>query len=106
MRPDRAGGPELLDRLSQALRQDEIHVKLGARIRDLAKEALILLRPPAPSPLSAGRETRSVPASARGRSEAQAALMKLVRDVEAAIEQAGDELELSGSVQVSWRKKP
>ncbi len=106
LRPDRAGGPELLDRLSQALRQDEIHVKLGARIRDLAKEALILLRPPAPSPLSAGRETRSVPASARGRSEAQAALTKLVRDVEAAIDQAGDDLELSGSVQVSWRKKP
>jgi hypothetical protein len=34
------------------------------------------------------------------------AAAKLLKEVEAAIEQAGDDPELSASVQVSWRKKP
>ena len=105
-RDDLAGGAELLERLSQALRQDELHVKLGDRVRELAKAALNLLQPRLPPVPKAGRETRTVLASGRGEAEVKAAAAKLLRDVEAALEQAGDDPELSASVQVSWRKKP
>lgn len=105
-RDDIAGGAELLERLSQALRQDELHVKLGARIRELAKEALSLLQPKAAAPPPAGTESRSLSASGHGRAEAKAALSKLLKDAEAALETAGDDVEISGSLRLTWRKKP
>jgi hypothetical protein len=105
-RQDVVGGAELLERLSAALRQDELHVKLGARVRDLAKEALGLLQPKETAASPVGTETRSLLASARGRAPAKAALAKLLIDVEAALEAAGDDVDVSGSVRVTWRKKP
>ena len=111
-RPDIAGGPELLERLEKALRQDELLVKLGSRIRELAKEALVLVQPKAqpaagkPFAPASGTEARTVEAQARGATEARAALAQLVRDAEAALAEAGDDLELSGSVRLTWRKKP
>jgi hypothetical protein len=105
-REDIAGGAELLERLSQAIRQDELHVKLGARIRELAKEALSLLQPKAVAPPPAGTESRSLSTSGHGRAEAKAALSKLLKDAEAALESAGDDVEISGSLRLTWRKKP
>lgn len=105
-RDDIAGGAELLERLSQALRQDELHVKLGARIRELAKGALSLLQPKAVAPPPAGAESRSLSASGHGRAEAKAALSRLLKDAEAALETAGDDVEISGSLRLTWRKKP
>jgi hypothetical protein len=111
-RTDIAGGPELLERLEKALRQDELLVKLGSRIRELAKEALVLVQPKAhpaagkPVAPPPGTEARTVQAQARGAAEARAALAQLVRDAEAALAEAGDDLELSGSVRLTWRTKP
>jgi hypothetical protein len=102
-RADLAGGAELLERLAQALRQDELQVKLGVRVRELAKEALTLLQP---TDHDRGSETRLVSASARGRSAAKAALGKLLKDAEAALETAGDDLEVIGSVRVTWGRRP
>jgi hypothetical protein len=105
-RDDLAGGPELLERLSQTLRQDELHVKLGARVRGLAKEALSLLQPKAAPPNQPGMESRSLSASGHGRSEARAALAKLVTDAGEALGTAGDDVEIVASVRVTWKKKP
>ena len=60
-------------------------------------------KPVAPPP---GTEGRTVQAQARGAAEARAALAQLVRDAEAALAEAGDDLELSGSVRLTWRTKP
>jgi len=105
-RADLVGGAEVLERLLQALRQDELHVKLSEQLRSLAKEALTLLQPRVVVEPKAGTETRSVTASGRGGTEAKAALARLVRDAEAALAAAGDEVEVSGSVRISWRKRP
>lgn len=109
-RTDIAGASELLERLSQALRQDELHVKLDARIRVLAKEALELVRarnaPVHAPPALPGTESRSLTVSARGAKDAKAALAKLVKDAETALANAGDDVEVSGSLRIVWSKKP
>jgi hypothetical protein len=105
-RDDVAGGTELLERLTQALRQDELHVKIGLRIRELAKEALLLLQPKSPPEPKPGTDSRSLAATGRGRTEAREALARLVENAEAALDGAGDDVELTGSVRVVWRKKP
>jgi hypothetical protein len=104
-RDDVPGGAELLERLAQALRQDELNVKLGPRIRQLANAALGLLKPPAqPSP-PAGLVVHALPVAARGREASREALARLVKEAEAAFDAGGDEVELSGSLRVTWRKK-
>src|ERR1019366_2567555 len=107
-RHDLRGAPELLERLSQALRQDELHVKLGAHIRELAKEALGLQvkPPPPPPPPPPGTETKAISVAGRGRADAKAALARLGEEGGAGLETATDDVELTGSLQVRWRKKP
>jgi hypothetical protein len=104
-RNDIAGGAELLERLAQGLRQDELHVKIGLRIRELAKEAVGLLQPKWIVEHPAGTETRSLSATGRGRSETTAALAKLLKEAGAALETAGDDVEISGSIHLAWKKK-
>jgi hypothetical protein len=101
---DLARGPELLERLSQAMRQDELLVKLGARVRELAKEALTLIQPKV-APDKPDAEIRLLSASGHGRAEVQAALTKFSKEARALLETVGDDVELSGSLRLTWSHK-
>jgi hypothetical protein len=104
-RPDLVGAEELLARAAQALRQDELHVQLASRIRDLAKEAQRLLQPKATVPQAPGTETRTLSARGRGHTEITAALAKLTADAEKLVTDAGDSAEIAATVQITWSKK-
>ncbi|MBK8255146.1 MAG: hypothetical protein IPK82_21100 [Polyangiaceae bacterium] len=117
-RPDGAGGEELLDGLGQALRQDELHQKIGPRVRELAKEALLLLKPKpdltkgaglgvsvAVAPLPIGAEEKNLPIQAKGKAASQEALAQWVDQVKSALTAAGDDVEMVGSVRLVWRRK-
>ncbi|MEI7892910.1 MAG: hypothetical protein WCI05_07455 [Myxococcales bacterium] len=100
-----AGGAELLERLKQAMRQDELQVKLGPRIRELAKEALKLLQRNVVTPreVQPGTETHKVSVSAQGHSKVEAEIARLREDLEKALAAAGDDVEVHGSVELTWR---
>jgi hypothetical protein len=102
-RNELAGGAETLERLSQAMRQDELHVRLGTRVRELAKEALTLLQ--LKVSVKPGIETRLISASGHGRAKTKAELAKLLKEAEAVLDAAGDDVEIAGSLRLTWSKK-
>jgi hypothetical protein len=77
--------------------EDRRLVALADRLRRLAEDAQRLL---APRPPPAGRVILRRPARAKGAATARAELLQLAADLERAIEEAGDGVELSGEIVV------
>lgn len=98
-RRDLEGAIELLERGAAAVRQDEAIEGLADKIRKLAEEAQRLLAPK-PEPKPAGRVILRRRASAKGAAAARAELAQLAAELERAIEEAGDGVELSGELVV------
>lgn len=102
------GAAELLDGLAAALRQDEVIAALGERARRAAEQAQRLLigsdDQVAPPPPPVGwRVVLDRPLRGRGRAAALAALDVAVTEARAAIDAAGDDVELGGALQVTAR---
>ncbi len=96
-RRDVEGAIELLERAAAAVRQDEAIEALAERIRRLAEEAQRLL---APRPTPPGKVILRRPVGAKGAAEARAELARLAAEVERAIAEAGEGVELSGQLVV------
>jgi hypothetical protein len=98
------GAAELLEQAVVALRQDEIHVALGERLRSLAETGQRLLsRDTVPPPPPPGKRT-VVAINAAGPA-AQARLDALVKEVRDAIAALGDDVVVSGSIVVSEKPR-
>ncbi|MFW6086121.1 MAG: hypothetical protein ACODAG_02870 [Myxococcota bacterium] len=104
-----AGAEEILERARSALRQDELNLKLAPRLRELAVQGQELLRggkPDAqPAPVSQP-VVWSGALSGRGRSAVLATLRAKMSEVEAALAEAGDDVELQGEIRVVKKEKP
>ncbi len=94
-----AGGPELLERVAQALRQDEINVPLAPRVRELAREALRLVNPPIVHEVIVRQ-----PLQARGAQDIRDALRAAVEALEKALDGASDDVEISGTITLQKKK--
>ncbi len=99
------GGEELLDRVAQALRQDELNQSLAARLRDLAVEAQRLLQPGSPPPPPGWHTVFDEPVRSEGRDAVRTKLRDVVAALEAALERSGDEVRLEGKLTLRVRKK-
>ena len=98
------GAAELLEQAVVALRQDEIHVALGERLRSLAETGQRLLsRDTVPPPPPPGKRT-VVAINAAGPA-AQARLDALVKEVRDAIAALGDDVVVTGSIVVSEKPR-
>ncbi|HWA24379.1 MAG TPA: hypothetical protein VG734_01800 [Lacunisphaera sp.] len=95
------GAAELVELAASALRQDEVNVALGERLRDLARQAQRLLHPETRAPEQ--RVLLRKQSSARGKQAIQRELAELVSEVERALEEADDAVEFSASVQLTKR---
>lgn len=96
------GAEEILDRARSALRQDELNLKLAPRLRELAVQGQERLRaraPAAPEPGKA-RLVWSGALSGRGKNQVLQALRGKVAEAEAALADAGDDVELEGEIRV------
>ncbi|HEX9619109.1 MAG TPA: hypothetical protein VF989_03175, partial [Polyangiaceae bacterium] len=96
------GAHEVLDEVGAAFRQDELHVQLAPRLRELARRAQTLLTGPAPEP-STGRVLASVRAQAAGKDEVRRRLAGMVSELEAALDRAEGDVELSGTLTLKER---
>jgi hypothetical protein len=101
-----SGATELLERLAQALRQDEVNVALAARLRGLAEEGQRLLRalsppPPAPPPPPPASSIIRRSVSARGRTHVREELNRVVSEIEQALEETGDDVMLTGAFELT-----
>lgn len=96
------GATELCERAAAALRQDEAIIGLAEKLRELAVEAQRLLAPKPPPP---GKEILRRRTNAKGLAAVRAEVKQLVADLERAVEQAGDSVELSGEVVITARPK-
>ncbi|MFO0756702.1 MAG: hypothetical protein U0359_09435 [Byssovorax sp.] len=122
-RSDLAASAGLVEQVTRAMRQDELLEKLAPRLRTLAQEALRLLAPPpvsmpvdaqpvpvaarrSPPPDTGTQEIRTFPADGRGRAAVEAALDRLVTEARKALAEAPDDVEISGSLSLTWRKRP
>jgi uncharacterized short protein YbdD (DUF466 family) len=92
-----AGAEEVLEQIQSALRQDEIHVELASRLRELGRQAQQLLAGPI-GPAPEERVIKTWKVKTEGRSEVNARLAELVRELEQELAQAEGEVELSGSL--------
>jgi hypothetical protein len=97
------GAAELLDGLAAVLRQDEVNAGLAERARRGAEEAQRLLAPPPSRPGRAVLVDQVI--SGRGRAGARAALEAAIEAARTAIDGAGDDVEVTGSIQVTRRER-
>lgn len=96
-RRDVEGAVELVERAAAVLRQDEAIEALVDRFRRFAEDAMRLLAPKKAPP---GRVILRRAATAKGSTAARAELKRLVTDIERAIDEAGEGVELSGELVV------
>jgi hypothetical protein len=96
-----AGAAELLEHVQAALRQDESHVALGERIKDLGRQAQRLLHPETRAPnqhvVFQKRVEAHGPEAARGR------LRQLVDEIETELERGGEAVDLVVTATVTKR---
>ncbi len=109
-----AGAEDILGRAAEALRQDELHMKLGERLRALAEAGQRLLTLPARIVQGAvveetlGHKPSAgtvIQRTAAGREAALAALEAAVRDARAEIERIGDRAEIEVDIVVHERRR-
>ncbi|WP_437602989.1 hypothetical protein WMF28_15305 [Sorangium sp. So ce590] len=116
-RAELAGAQTVNDNVAQALRQDEVNEALAPRLRALAEEGQRLLAPPLVFDISGGGGGRGAGAGAaevvlfqktlegRGREAVLASLRALLADVEGALDAAGDDVRVHGTVTLAGKKK-
>ncbi len=109
-----AGAEDILGRAAEALRQDELHVALGERLRSLAEAGQRLLTLPRSVVGSLGVDETlgtAVPAgtviqrSGAGRAAALAELEAAAREAREAIERLGDRAEIEVDIVVHERRR-
>jgi hypothetical protein len=93
------GAAELMEQACSVMRQDEVIVALAERLRDLAKQAQGLLRPPERSEHVVLQQRLH----AQGAADIRAKLNALLADVEKTLDRDGPELGLVASVTVTKR---
>ncbi|MFW6023854.1 MAG: hypothetical protein ACOC9O_03820, partial [Myxococcota bacterium] len=89
-------------------RQDELNIKLAPRLRELAVQGQELLRsgtgeavpPSKPKPPSGAAVVWSGSLAARGGDEVRRVLRGKVEELEAALRDAGDDVELEGEIRL------
>jgi hypothetical protein len=99
------GAAELLERVERALRQDEINEHLAPRLRELAVEGQRLLTPRAPALEAPGRERLARQIAGKGQAAVRA-LRESLAELEQKVGAHGDDVMVSGQIEVSWPKKP
>lgn len=106
-RSDIEGATELVERAAAVLRQDEAIEPLADKLRKLAEEALGILEPPParPPPSPPGTVILRRPMNAKGIAAIRAEIKQLAVDLERALEDAGDGLELRGELVLTGRPK-
>jgi len=102
-RDELEGGAELLEELRSAFRQDEHHVRLAPRLRELANRAQALLTARPTETHSTKKVFVSSKASAVGKEAIRTKLQEITRQLEAALEEADGDLELTGTLTLSER---
>ena len=98
-RPDIEGAHELILRAAAVVRQDEAIEPLAQRLRALAEEAQRLLAPKVVAK-PRGKLILRRAIAATGATAVRAELAKLTAELERALAEAGDEVELSGELVV------
>lgn len=96
-----AGAAEVVEQVCSALRQDEVNVALGERLRDLARQAQRLLHPeapPTPAPKVFEKQAR-----AQGKAAIVATMAELMHELEQALKDAEDDVELTAHVRLTKR---
>jgi hypothetical protein len=104
-RGDVEGATELIERAAAVLRQDEAIEALADKLRKLAEEAQRLLAPP-PAATPPGKSVilrRST--NAKGVAAIRAEIAKLAADLERALADAGEGVELRGELVMTARPK-
>lgn len=99
------GAAELLERVERALRQDEINEQLAPRLRELAVEGQRLLTPRAPTLEEPGRERQARQITGSGQAAVRA-LRESLAELEQKVGAHGEDVMVSGQIEVSWPKKP
>lgn len=100
------GAAELLDALAGVLRQDEVNAALADRARRAAEQAQELLTVSVGKPVpSRGKVVLAQAFAESGSVKALAALDAAIEKVRAAIADAGDDVEVSGSIVVTTKRE-
>lgn len=97
---DVPGATELVEQACAALRQDEVIVSLGDRLRDLARQAQQLLHPVTTPAHEVLLQTR---AQARGASAIRAKMVEMVDEVERALQEADADVDFVATVLLTER---
>lgn len=94
-----AGADDLLDKVREAMRQDQVTVKLHERLTTLARQAVSIPPPPVPepTPVPDGAKTEVITLAATGRTAA----LKALDDLRAKVDAAGEGVSLTGRVTVT-----
>jgi hypothetical protein len=96
-----AGAAELVEQACAALRQDEVNVALGDRLRDLARQAQRLLHPETKPP--AQQVLMQARAQARGAAAIRGKMTEIMAEVERTLSEADGDVELVANVQLTKR---
>src|SRR5690606_541740 len=110
-RTELVGADELLEDVASVLRQDEIHVSLGARLSQLAEAGQRLLGSVGPGAVSAPQSPPVAPPPQGSRqlvrvalssdpTQARAELSALLERLDAALAEHGADLQVSGDVEL------
>ena len=92
---DLAGAAELVEEATKALRQDEIHVDLVARLRQLAERGQELLSPAAAALPATGQTVATGKLSAKGAEQIQNALREASEQIQIALGDGDEGVELT-----------
>lgn len=95
------GAAELVEQACAALRQDEVNVALGDRLRDLARQAQRLLHPETKDPQQ--QVLMQARAQARGPAAIRGKMTEIMAEVERTLSEADGDVELVANVQLTKR---
>lgn len=99
------GATELIEDAAKVFRQDETIESLGDRIQKLAERAQRLFVGTKAPPPPAGAVVVRKAAAAKGTTAVRAELKRLAKEIEAALDAAGEGVELSGELVLTSRAK-
>lgn len=108
-RAELSGAEELLARVAETMRQDELHVGLAERLRTLAEEGQRILAPPAPPEIRPESKPERVllrrPFRAQGKKAALSEVRAALEELERRIEVSSEDVTLTGEIVLSASPK-